>query len=479
MDKSVVKNYMYNLLYQITAVLMPIITIPYVSRVLTPEGIGINSYTSANLQYFILLGTFGIALYGNKTIAIVRDDKIKLKYTFWEILSIQVVGCLMSYACFYIILMRNSDLKLYYFLQSIAIISSTIDISWYFVGIEDFKKASLRSFFVKIISVIAIFIFVRNEGDLWKYIFINTVGALLGQIIMWGFVNKDFFELKTLVRFKPFRHVKGVLALFIPQIATQVYTVLDKTMIGIFTGAVVEVGYYDQSQKIVRLSLTIITSLGTVLLPRISNMYANGKGKDIKIFLKKSFNIILLFTIPMALGMAVVSDRFVPIFFGEEYYAVINLIKVSSVLIIIVGAGNVFGTQFLLATGKSKEYTISVVLGAITNVIINIILIPRMGAIGAVIGTILAELVIAIVQGWYSREVIDILWFKESNNYILSGLSMLLITYFIGKGSFTDEYMLLIQIIIGCASYFITLLILKDKLFLQYIKIVKSKFIKK
>lgn len=474
MARSVRTNYLYNLIYQITAILLPLITMPYVSRVLGPQGVGTNSLTNANTQYFMLLGTLGITMYATKKIATVRENRRKLRQTFWEIFSIQFIGCMISYIIFVLVLGIRSSLGLYYMLQGFFILSSAIDISWYFVGIEDFKNASIRSFLVKIISVFLIFIFVKDSNDLWQYILINSLTMFIGQFVMWIYVDKSTFSFKSLDKLKLRRHITPILVLFIPQVATQIYTVLDKTMLGVFSPTV-EVGYYDQSQKIVRILLTILTSLGTVMMPRIASLISKNQHDIVKNTLKKSFTIISFLAIPIAFGIMGVSDRFIPMFFGYDYLSVIPLLKISSILVIIIGVGNVFGTQYMIAVGKNKEYTISVCVGAVVNFILNLILIPKFSALGAVIATVSAELSIALIQLWYSREIVDISWIKETYKYWISGIVMLIIVYFLGEGTYRNIFILARQIIIGCVVYFGTLILLKDNIIKNSFNLLKSK----
>ncbi len=359
-------------------------------------------------------------------------------------------------------------------LQGFFILSSAIDISWYFVGIEDFKNASIRSFLVKIISVFLIFIFVKDSNDLWQYILINSLTMFIGQFVMWIYVDKSTFSFKSLDKLKLRRHITPILVLFIPQVATQIYTVLDKTMLGVFSPTV-EVGYYDQSQKIVRILLTILTSLGTVMMPRIASLISKNQHDIVKNTLKKSFTIISFLAIPIAFGIMGVSDRFIPMFFGYEYLSVIPLLKISSILVIIIGVGNVFGTQYMIAVGKNKEYTISVCVGAVVNFILNLILIPKFSALGAVIATVSAELSIALIQLWYSREIVDISWIKETYKYWISGIVMLIIVYFLGEGTYRNIFILARQIIIGCVVYFGTLILLKDNIIKNSFNLLKSK----
>ena len=469
MTMSVKKNYLYNLLYQMTSVLLPVLTIPYVSRVLSADGIGINTVTYANTQYFILLGSLGISIYATKKIATIREKKDKLKKTFWEIFSIQFTGCILAYMVFALTLGQSHKYGVFYMLQGFYILAAAVDISWYFLGIENFKNASLRSFFAKIISVILIFIFVKTRDDLWKYILINAGTMFVGQLIMWFYVGKDMLKVKEIGKLKIAMHIMPILALFVPQIATQVYTVLDKTMIDLFKGAV-EAGYYDQSQKIVRILLSVVTSLGIVMLPRIANLFSKDDLNEVKKSLRKAFVVISFLSIPITFGLIGISDKFVPILFGNEFLSVIPLTKISPVLVIIIGLGNVFGTQYLLAIGKNKEYTASVCIGALVNFCFNLLLIPRFAAMGAVIATVSAELSIALIQFWVARVVFDFTWIKETYKYWVSGILMLAIVRLIGNVTPISILFLVLQIAIGSLVYFISLIILRDKFLFEAIE---------
>ena len=469
MTMSVKKNYLYNLLYQMTSVLLPVLTIPYVSRVLSADGIGINTVTYANTQYFILLGSLGISIYATKKIATIREKKDKLKKTFWEIFSIQFTGCILAYMVFALTLGQSHKYGVFYMVQGFYILAAAVDISWYFLGIENFKNASLRSFFAKIISVILIFIFVKTRDDLWKYILINAGTMFVGQLIMWFYVGKDMLKVKEIGKLKIAMHIMPILALFVPQIATQVYTVLDKTMIDLFKGAV-EAGYYDQSQKIVRILLSVVTSLGIVMLPRIANLFSKDDLNEVKKSLRKAFVVISFLSIPITFGLIGISDKFVPILFGNEFLSVIPLTKISPVLVIIIGLGNVFGTQYLLAIGKNKEYTASVCIGALVNFCFNLLLIPRFAAMGAVIATVSAELSIALIQFWFARVVFDFTWIKETYKYWVSGILMLAIVRLIGNVTPISILFLVLQIAIGSLVYFISLIILRDKFLFEAIE---------
>lgn len=474
MGKSIKTNYIYNLLYQLTAVLLPLITMPYVSRVLGVEGVGINALTNANTQYFILIGSLGISIYATKKIAIVREDKRKLKTTFIEIFILQCIGCLISYTIFFILLVRNNKYSLYYSLQGLFILASAIDISWYFLGVEEFKKASIRSFFVKVTSVILIFIFINDSSDLPKYIFINSFTMLIGQFVMLLYVDKSVLKAKHYGNINILRHLKPALIMFIPQVASQVYTVLDKTMLGAFA-TTIEVGYYDQSQKIVRLLLTLVTSLGTVMLPRIANLHGKGEKEEIKKYLLKAFCIISFLALPITFGIISISDKFIPMYFGNEYLPVVSLTNFSVWMVLIIGFGNVFGTQYLLAVGKTKEYTFSVILGAIVNFLLNLLLIPNLLAKGAVIATLCAELSIAAIQFYFARRIFSINWIKQTYKYWISAIVMFILVKQVGYIDTKRSILIFIQIVIGGITYISILFIIKDRILLKAIDSIKKK----
>lgn len=475
MAENVKKNYFYNLIYQMTAILLPLITMPYVSRRLGAKATGINAVTYANIQYFIFIGTLGISIYATKKIATIRDKRDKLKANFWEIFAIQFFGCIIAYIVYLLIFCLNSQYKWFYFLQGFFLIANSIDISWYFLGIENFKNASIRSLCVKVISVVLIFIFVKTPADLGKYIFINSFTMLLGQIVMWVYVDKDIIKLNNIKSLHPLKHLVPAFALFVPQIATQIYTVLDKTMLDLLGPDIKSVSYYDYSQKIIRILLAVLTSLGTVMLPKIANLYSQNEHDEVKIYLRKAFTVSTFLAVPMAFGIMGVSNRFIPMFFGVEFKPAAMLTAVSSVLIIIIGIGNVFGSQYLLATGKNKEYTKSVTAAAVINVICNIILIPKFGAIGAVLSTIAAEFTGAIIQFIYSKKIVDFTWVKATYKYWVSGLIMLAVVMLLGRSGASRIVIMTEQVIVGAAVYVGILLLIRDKFLIDTIKNIVEK----
>lgn len=461
--KSITKNYIYNLIYQILILILPLVTTPYISRVLGAENIGIYSYTLSIVTYFILFGSLGVALYGQREIAYYQKDKKKYSRIFWEIVILRTITMMISLVLFYFIFVNGNQYQIYYKILILELIGNCIDISWFFQGLEEFKKTVIRNMIIKLISVISIFTFVKSQNDLRIYFWIYVLSTTIGNASLWLYLPKFLTKVK-IKELHLFRHLKPTLGLFVPQIAVQVYTVLDRTMIGAIITDKSEVGFYDQSQKIIKLLMTIITSLGTVMLPRIANTFASGEKEKINEYMKKSFSMVFLLAFPMVFGIISVSRAFVPIFFGAGYDKVATLMNIISPIILFIGLSNVTGTQYLLPTKRQREYTISVIVGAITNIVMNACLIWKFGAIGASIGTVIAEFTVTIVQLYFVRKDFDFLQIiKISKNYVISSIAMFIVCIIIGNVVKSNMTSIIIQVIFGVGVYGICLLTLKDK----------------
>ena len=267
----------------------------------------------------LAFGSLGIALYGQRETAIVRDNIEEYSKLFIEVSILRLITLSISMILFFIaFVLRNNDYSLYYGILLLEIIANIFDISWFFQGLEEFKKTVLRNIVVKLLSIISIFIFVKTTNDIWLYVLIYALSVLIGNISLWLYLPKyltkvDIKELNLL------KHLKPTLALFVPQIAIQVYTLLDKTMIGTIIDGKSEVGFYDQAQKIIKLLLTIITSMGTVMMPRIAYTYSQGDKNKVDDYINNSFRLVFMLSLPMILGICLVSDVFVPLFFGDGY----------------------------------------------------------------------------------------------------------------------------------------------------------------
>lgn len=459
--KSVKKNYIYNMLYQILVIIIPIITTPYLARTLGAEGNGIYGYTTSILTYFILFGSLGITMYGNREIAYVQNDIQKRSNIFWELFIFKTITMLFSIVVFFFIFARTGVNSLYYKILLIELFGSIIDISWFYQGMEDFKKIVVRNFIIKIISVISIFVFIKEIDDLWKYFLVTSASTFVGSLTLWLGLKKYILKPKT-VKIK--KHLKYLLLLFIPQIATQIYTVVDKTMIGLLLKDMKEVGYYEQAQKIAKLLLTIITSLGTVMIPRMASTYKEKDYEKMFYYMKTTINFVWLLGCAITFGLIAIAPEFVPLFFGKGYGPVVNLLYIFSFIVLAIGLNNVIGIQYLIPTKKEKYYTISVVSAAIFNFVLNLILINYIGTIGAAIASVLAETLIVFIQLYCIRKEFEISYvLKIGIKYVLFGMIMLIITQYVGTFFDSNIIKIGIKIFVGAVTYITLLLVSKDK----------------
>lgn len=461
---KIIKNYLYNVGYNILILLTPLLTVPYISRVLGPTGVGINATTNSVITYFLLAGTVGITIYGNREIAFIRENKRKRSQTFWEIELLQILTITLSYVAFCLFLYFQNQLKIYFFYQSFYIIAGAFDISWFFMGLEDFKKTVIRNMIVKLLSLLAIFTFVKTQNDVGVYILILSVSQLLGNITLWPYLPKMVYapEFRNL---KIFRHLRPSLSLFVPQVAITIYLAVNKTMLWQLD-TVTASGYYDYSDKLVKLVLAIVTSTGTVMLPHIANLYAKKKIQQVKEYLYTSFDFVLSISIPMAFGIAALATALAPWFFGEKFTIVNKLLIIESPVIVLIGLSNVIGQQFLLPTKKTRTYTESVVLGALMNIVINVPLILWLGVYGAMIATMLSELTVTTYQLYKVRSSLLLRkLFANFFKYVFSGLLMFLPVYFLNITMKISTFSLIIQIMIGVLIYIGMLLILQPSIF--------------
>lgn len=474
--KSVAKNYIYNLSYQILAIIIPLITTPYLSRILGAENIGIYSYTLSITTYFILFGSLGVAMYGQREIAYVQKNIKKRSITFCEIFIMRLITLFISLLIFYFTFCLNGQYATYYKILMLEIIANAIDISWFFQGLEEFKKTVIRNMIVKVISVICIFVFVKTSNDLNKYFIIYVLSTFLGNLSLWMYTSK-YIKNIHIKEIKIIRHIKPTIMLFIPQIATQIYTVLDKTMIGTIVSNKSEVGYYEQAQKIIKLLMTIATSLGTVMLPRIAATYAEGNREKVKEYMNKSFAFIMMLAFPLMFGIISVAYKFVPVFYGEGYDKVAPLLCIISPIIVLIGLSNVTGTQYLLPTKQQNKYTISVIIGAFINFIFNLILIKNFASIGASIATVIAEFSVTLTQFILIRKEIKIKdVFKISYKYIISSIIMFVFSIIIGYSISNNVFPIIIQAVCSIFIYFGLLLVMKDDIIFEEMFKIKEKF---
>ncbi|MCI6932084.1 MAG: oligosaccharide flippase family protein [Tenericutes bacterium] len=448
------KNFIYNLIYQLLILICPLLTTPYLSRVVGTNGVGTYSYIYSIVYYFMLVTLLGVNNYGNRTIAKTRDDSIKLSKAFWEIYYMQlIIGIVMLFIyLFSINYIFDEKLKFISFLASFFILSAILDINWLFFGLEEFKKTIIRNSIVKILSVVLVFLFVKNDNDIWKYMLIMSGSTCISQLVLWFFIKGKIKIVK--VSFKDvLKHLKPNIVLFIPVIAVSLYKMMDKVMLGVIT-SMDEVGFYENAEKIINIPLVVITALGTVMLPRISNMIEKGNTKKMKEYIYKSFLFIGFITLAMAFGLAGIGENFAPWFFGSDFEKTGFLIVLLSSTIPFIGFANVIRTQYLIPNERDKIYIKSVIYGAIINFIANIIFIPSLKSIGACIGTISAEIMVMIYQTISVRRELPIKeYFRNIMPFFFKSIIMLMIISIFNYININAIIRLMIQIMVGGMVY--------------------------
>ena len=465
---KIVKNFLFNVSYQMFILLVPLVTTPYISRVLGSEGVGINAYTNSIIQYFILFGTIGINTYGNRQIAYSRGNNEDVSQDFWEISILRFITIGISYAVFLVYLSMVHEYHTYFFAQSFQIIAAALDISWFFMGLENFKITVIRNFIIKIISLICIFTMVKNQNDLGIYILILSLSLFFGNLSLWGYL-KRYVRRPRFDRLRLLKHIRPSIALFIPQVAIQIYLVLNKTMLGSISG-VRSAGYFEYSDRIVKIVLAIVTSIGTVMLPRMASIYANKDYKKLKEYMYTTGDFINFLSIPLMFGLAAVAPKFAVWFMGREFAITGNLMVVESSVIFLIGWGVMLGNQYLIPTNQTKKYTLAVSISAIVNLILNIPLIYSIGVMGATIATVAAEVTSTGLQLFFIRNQIEIpMLFKGLWKYFLSGLVMFLVVRYLNNILSMTIVTLMIQVAFGIIVYSILIFLLKAP-FLMVIK---------
>ena len=470
--ESITKSYIYNLIYQIIITIIPFLVTPYLTRILGANNLGIYSYTFSIVTIIYLFSALGINTYGQREIAYNQDNKKEYSKIFFELIIIRAFSTFLALILSIIITIIEQKYQTYYLIFNIYIIANLFDITWFYQGLEKFKTITIRSTIIKIIYLISVFLFIKNTNDLNIYILLFSLMTLFSNLSLWinirKIINKpDKLEIK--------KHIKSVLNFFIPQIAAIIYSIVDKIMLGIIGTNIKEVSFYEQASYIVKTILMIITITNSIMVSKISYEYNKKNLEKIKTYLTNTINFIWIIGIPITFGICAVIKNFVPWFYGKEYLSVINLVYIMSPLIIIIGFNNLIGIQFLVSTKNQNKYILAVSIGAITNFILNLILIPKLNSIGATIASVISETIILLIEIYFFKKIIkDIKIFRKSLKYIIFGIIMFVVAFLSGNMFKSTIYGTFFQIIIGTITYIILLLISKDKFILNYLKTIKK-----
>lgn len=453
---SVKKNFFYNLMYQMIIILTPLITTPYVSRVLGPEMLGEFAYTYSISSYFVLISFLGVKNYGSRSIARVRDSIKERSRMFYEIYVIQLFMSFVMLLLFLYIAFKSSSLLM--LIQSLYIVGAALDVSWFYFGLEKFKFTAIRGATVKILSVILILLFVTETSDIYIYAVILSLANVISQLPLLLSL-KSHVKIEKIVLRNIKNHIRPILLLFIPVLAISLYNIMDKILLGYFS-SMEQTAYFESAEKIVNVPFGVIMALGTVMLPRTAYLLNNNQKEKSLYYLGISLKYIMILSIGMTFGIMGISRNFTPIFFGNQFKETDILIICISPIIIFKAWANVIRTQYLIPRNKDKEYIISVFLGALINICTNIILIPKYNALGTVIATLLAELTVALYQTYQVKKELPIIkYMLEVKEYFVIGIAMFFILRKIEELYYSGVKLLIIQISVGFIFYIIATMV--------------------
>ena len=473
-EKSLKLNAVLNITKQCMNLLFPLITFPYSSRILNADGIGKVNFALSIVSYFSLLAGLGIGKYATREAAKIRDDRILLSKFTKEILTINFTTTLISYLLFFIALFavpRFSEYRALLCVCSSTILFSTFGMEWLYNAKEEYVYTTVRGMCFQVFSLVLLFTLVKTKDDYVKYASINVISSVGSNIL--NFINiRKLVDFRIRVEREIKKHFRPILILFASTVAVSLYNELDKTMIG-FLATDEQVGFYSASTKITKLVIALITAVLTVISPRLSNYAETNKEKFFEL-LEKTFNIILMLSLPFMFGLIVMARPLTLLFCGENFDPSVRIMQIMSVIIFMIPLATFCSTQIFIPLRKDKYTFYPVLVGAIVNAIFNVVLILKFGGLGAGIATVIAESsvtfasFILVKKSGISLGKLFSLFYQ----YIISSLLMGITVYFIMK-KFNDSYFFMfVDILIGIIVYFLVLFLLKNKYVWQ---IVKSK----
>ncbi len=473
---SLIVNYLYSVSYQLLAILIPLISTPYISRVLLAEGVGAFGFTSTITTYFSLFGILGLNLYGQIQLTQLRDgDKEKFSQTFWEIFVAKTLTMTISILCYVAFIFIYGEYQLLLGILVLMLFSDMFDISWLYQGMENFKKITFRNYITRIASLILMLLFVRSEEDIYIYALIAQGGNLLGNFLLWIGIKK-YISRPTVSWKNIFHHLRKCVVYFLPSLSTSIIASADIVMIGAIVKSDIQTGLYVQAEKIEQVVITVVTALSNVLLPRITYLFEEKEEKKLNSYIQQGLRMTGFLAVPMACGLFAIANVMVPVFLGDDFIGSVGLVQLFSIVLIFSGINIFMGNNCLIAQKKMKGYNISVYLGAGMNILLNAVLIPMFQCYGAVAASLLSEVIILMCflhfahKDYLSLKNIFCGWIK----YFLAGILMGIVVWFMGQWLSCSVGTLLLLIVVGIALYIALVLIFRDQLVLYGLSRLKQ-----
>lgn len=459
-------------------IIFPLITFSYLARIISTEGIGKIDFSLAVVQYFIIFAQVGIPTYGIRECSKYKNQKEKLSKTVQEILFINLLMIIISYFLFFLVINRISSFNEYsnlLLIFSLNIVFTSLNIDWFYQAIEEYKYIAIRGFIFKSITLLLVFILINNEEDYFIYAILTVLSVIFSSMYNILHSKKYINIFKIYKNYEIKRHIKPILILFSMSLAVSIYINLDKVMLGILSDDN-SVGIYSAATKIVKAIIAIITSLGTVLLPRMSYYISKNNKLAINRIIKIALDIVLIISIPSAIGIFFLSDSIILLIGGTNFIEAIPTIKIISPIIILISLSNLIGIQILVSHGKEKKVLYATFVGASTNFILNLIFIPKFAQDGAAFSTVFAELIVTILVIMFSYS-----YLKNNMNYLnifkylAASLLIIIIINFIALFQLPSLLSMIVSIIFSAIGYFFILHVLKVKVLLEFEELLKRK----
>lgn len=460
------------------SLIFPLITFPYASRILLPEGLGKVNFALSIISYFAIISSLGIENYGIREAAKLRDDKVLLSQFTKEIFFINLVSTVIAYILLFVAIAlfpKLQEYKTLLYVTSATILFTTLGMNWLYSAVEDYFYITVRSIVFQIISLVFLFVFVKTKDDYVKYAAISVVSNVGSNLL--NFIHsRKYITFKTGIALQIKKHIKPIFVLFAMAVAVKIYTALDTTMLGFIKGDF-EVGIYTAATKINKIVLSLVTAAMAVMLPRLS-YYAKNKDKTkFNAFVYKGFDFLLLISIPCAIGLSILSEPIINLFCGNNYNNAVLPMRIMNPIVVIIGLSGFIGIQIFMPLNKEIWTLYSVLSGAIVNFTLNFILIPKYGVVGAAVATLVAETSVTVVQLILARDIIPLknvfyLFLKYFANSISMCIVVSLCLFFIKN----QWLQLFIGVFAGILVYSILLLFERNPIFLEVLKSIKSKF---
>lgn len=468
--KSLKLNAFLNMVRTFMGLLFPLITFPYVSRILGPVNIGKINFSQSIINYFVMFAMLGVSNYGIREASKVRDDKKRLSKFVKEILILNLISSLIAYiALFFVVTFVKSlsNYKNLIFIFSTSILFTVIGVDWLFYALEDLVSVTFRSCIFQVLSLACLFLFVRKSDDYMNYAVICVISSV-GSNIFSLFVSVRFVDYRTKVKLELKKHLKPIMIFFFMTIAMTVNSSIDITMLGFISGDK-QVGLYSVATRIVRI-VTAVATATTVILPRLSYCYAQHKIVEMKEVIANTLYTNICFVLPAIVGLFIISKPIILILSGNEYIDSISILRVLSPTVLFIALSNLTGSHLFMAIGKEKYVIYSIFSGILLNIALNFFFIPIFGGFGAGIATCLTEFSVCFIQLLLVRKFFSVLSLKPFCQFLIATLLMGILVFYLQKIKISYSYSASISIICGAFIYFLILLVMKNETVCKILK---------